>query len=190
MFGRKTNQTTSEPAPDKAAGKGRPTPTRKQAEAEARARAKASASGVDPRASNRKKRIAESRAAREGMARGDDRYLLPRDKGPVRRFLRDLVDSRIHIAEMLLPLLVLYMLLFFLKLQQLAVSVEFTTFAFVAVDLTWLIFKARREVRRRFPGESLRGTSNYVAMRAIQLRPTRRPKAAVKLGDSLPEHYR
>ena len=28
------------------------------------------------------------------MMAGEDDYLLPRDKGPVRRFARDIVDSR------------------------------------------------------------------------------------------------
>ena len=31
---------------------------------------------------------------REALANGDERYLPARDKGPVRRFVRDYVDSR------------------------------------------------------------------------------------------------
>lgn len=39
---------------------------------------------------------------REAMASGDERYLPVRDKGPVRRFARDYVDSRWCVAEFFL----------------------------------------------------------------------------------------
>ena len=44
---------------------------------------------------------------REGMKNGEERYLMARDKGPVRRFVRDFIDARVSIAEFLLPLLLL-----------------------------------------------------------------------------------
>ena len=47
---------------------------------------------------------------REGMRTGDERYLPARDKGPVRRYVRDFVDARLCMAELLLPLLVLMMI--------------------------------------------------------------------------------
>ena len=77
-----------------ASGKGRPTPTRKEAEAAARARAKAA---LDPKATRRQQRdqrAARSQEVRAGLKSGDERYLPARDKGPVRRFIRDFVDSR------------------------------------------------------------------------------------------------
>lgn len=187
MFRRKTTQ---EPEPLKDGGKGHPTPTRKEAEADARARAKASATGVDPRKSGRKQRIASSRVAREGWKQGDERYLPERDRGPVRRFLRDTVDSRLNVAELLLPLLVLILVLGMFHLDRVANALWSTTILLVGLDTAWLMFKARREVRRRFPDKSLRGTSTYVAFRAIQLRPTRIPKPQVKLGAKLGDDYR
>ena len=33
------------------------------------------------------------------MKTGDERYFLPRDKGPVRRFIRDFVDSRFSLRR-------------------------------------------------------------------------------------------
>ena len=39
------------------------------------------------------------------MRTGDERYLPARDKGPVRRFIRDYVDSRFSFIELMIPLL-------------------------------------------------------------------------------------
>src|SRR5262245_9356841 len=36
----------------------------------------------------------QRREAAEGMRRGDERYLMPRDKGPERALTRNVVDSR------------------------------------------------------------------------------------------------
>ena len=38
------------------------------------------------------------------MAAGDDRYLLPRDRGPVKAYIRDVVDSRPHLMGLFMPL--------------------------------------------------------------------------------------
>ena len=67
----------------------------------------------------RKEMVAAQRAAksessakvRAGMKSGEERYLLPRDKGPVRRFIRDFVDSRFSFVELLIPLLIVTMVL-------------------------------------------------------------------------------
>ena len=40
---------------------------------------------------------------RERMMAGDDAYLLPRDKGPVRRYVRDIVDSRRNVLGLFMP---------------------------------------------------------------------------------------
>ena len=45
---------------------------------------------------------------REALASGDERYLPARDKGPVRKFTRDYVDSRFRVAEFFLPIAVLH----------------------------------------------------------------------------------
>ena len=38
------------------------------------------------------------------MAAGDERYLLPRDKGPVKAYIRNVVDSRRHLVGLFMPL--------------------------------------------------------------------------------------
>ena len=43
--------------------------------------------------------------ARIGLANGDEKYLPARDRGPQKRYVRDYVDARFSIGEMLLPFL-------------------------------------------------------------------------------------
>ena len=45
------------------------------------------------------------------MKAGEERYLLARDKGPVRRFIRDFVDSRFSFIELMIPLLIVTMVM-------------------------------------------------------------------------------
>jgi hypothetical protein len=59
----------------------------------------------------------------------------------------------------------------------------------VVLDSALLRFRMRREIKRRFPEESLKGTTFYAFMRALQLRFLRLPKPQVKLGQALPERY-
>src|SRR5262249_47003497 len=101
--------------------KGRPTPKRSEAArrakkgpivpapmtaAEARARRKSLAS---PKLSREERRAekAASRARmserRERMMAGEEAYLLPRDQGPIRRYVRDVVDSRRNVLGLFMP---------------------------------------------------------------------------------------
>ncbi len=59
----------------------------------------------------RERRLESNAKVRQAMRTGDDRYLPARDKGPVKRFLRDYVDARLSVAEFLLPLLLVIMVL-------------------------------------------------------------------------------
>ena len=101
------------------APKGKPTPKRSEAgrkrgpvapapmtSAEARKRRKETAG---PKLS-REERKAEQAGAprghverRERMMAGEDAYLLPRDRGPVRRYVRDVVDSRRNLLGLFMP---------------------------------------------------------------------------------------
>ena len=40
----------------------------------------------------------------QALREGDERHLPPRDRGPVRKYVRDIVDSRRSVAEYFLPL--------------------------------------------------------------------------------------
>ena len=174
----------------RASGKGRPTPTRKEAEAAARARAKAA---LDPKASKAKQRSYQAERSREiraGIKAGDERFLPTRDQGPVRRFVRDFVDHRLSMAEFAIPLLFSSLLASAAGFAEVGTGIMNATMIVVVLDSILLRFRMRRELTRRFPGESLKGTTFYAFMRALQLRFMRLPKPQVRLGQQLPEHYR
>ena len=186
----------SEPAPDpttvKEGGKGRPTPTRKEAEAAAKARAKTPRTRKEMAAAQRAGQTS-SKSIRQAMRDGDERYFPARDKGPVRRFIRDFVDSRFSFVELMVPLLVVTLLLGYSGspyLVSIGNTVLLGTVLLVFLDIVLMRFKLRRELARRFPDEPTKGTTYYAIMRALQMKFMRMPKAKVKIGQTLPEHYR
>jgi hypothetical protein len=178
------------PTPEKGPGaKGRPTPSRKEAEAAARARAKASQSTGRGRATSGGAKIKgqqpTTRQVREAMRTGDERFLPPRDQGPVKRFIRNWIDSRISISEFMLPLLIMIMLLSYSgnsRLMQFGTTLWTVTIVFVLMDVLFLLWRLRRALRNEFPDESMKGTTFYAIMRLIQLRWLRLPKPQVKVG--------
>jgi hypothetical protein len=186
-----TYETPEQPA--KEGGKGRPTPKRKEAEALARAKARAPRTKKEQAARQRQYRGEESRKIRAAMKTGDERYLPARDRGPVRRFIRDFVDVRFSLVEMLIPLLVVTMVLGYSgnpALMGASTYVMLATFLFVVVDMVILRFRLRRELVRRFPEENYSGTTFYAVTRSLQMKFMRMPKAQVKIGQDLPETYR
>lgn len=193
MFRRTRSEPESPTTPEKAGGKGRPTPSRKEAEAAARARAKVPRTRKEQMAAQRSSRGDTSRRMREAMKTGDERYLPSRDRGPVRRFIRDFVDSRFSFIELMVPLLVVSMILGYSGspgMIQLGNTVLFTTILVIVIDIFMLRMRLRRELARRFPEESTKGATLYAAMRSLQMKFLRLPKAQVKIGDKLPETYR
>ena len=130
---------------------------------------------------------------RQAMKTGDERYLPARDRGPVRRFIRDYVDSRFSFIELMVPLLVLSMVLGYSgndRLLQLGNTVLFTTILVIVFDIVMLRFRLRREMARRFPDEPTKGITFYAALRSLQMKFLRLPKPQVKIGEKLPETYR
>ena len=127
------------------------------------------------------------------MKSGDERYFLARDKGPVRRFIRDFVDSRFSFIELMIPLLIVTMVLGYSgnpTLASIGNTILLGTMLLVVVDMLFMRRRLRRELARRFPDESTKGTTYYAVMRSLQMKFMRLPKAQVKIGQKLPEHYR
>jgi hypothetical protein len=192
MFKRTKSEPATPATPAKADGKGRPTPTRKEAEAAAKARAKAPRTRRELAEAQRRQRTSANQRMREAMKTGDDRYLPARDKGPVKRFVRDFVDRRFSVVELLIPLLVVSLILGWSGRPALVSAsslVLMVTVLFVVVDMLVLIFRLRRQLAQRFPGQSTRGTAFYAATRAMQMKFMRLPKARVKVGQDLPDDY-
>jgi hypothetical protein len=178
------SESTTNDAPG---GKGRPTPTRKEAEAAARERARA---GMDKKAAQkllRDKRSDSNRKMRQGLRTGEEKYLPARDQGPVRRFVRDWVDSRISVAEFLLPLLIVIMVLQASgshRMQSFSSGLWAATILLLLVDTFWIRMRLHRALRAKFPADSLKGTTFYALVRMLQLRFMRLPKPRVKIGQT------
>ena len=194
MFRRTKSPEPAQPTVLKEGGKGRPTPSRKEAEAAARARARVPRTRKEIAQRQRDARMDSSRKVREAMRTGDEKHLPPRDQGPVKRFIRDFVDSRIGFSELLAPLLIVIMVLGYGAGGSggvaLANSLWMTTIFLVVADVLWLRYRLRRAVRERFPDESLKGVTFYGVMRAVNMRFLRMPKPQRKIGETLPDTYR
>ncbi len=193
MFRRNSEDSASVEEQAKVGGKGRPTPTRKEAEAAAKARAKVPRTRKDQTRQQRLAKTESSKQVRAAMKAGDERYLLARDKGPVRRFIRDYIDSRFSFVELMIPILIVTMILGYSGSAQLATignTLLFGMLLLVVLDLVLLRRRLRKQLAARFPGESVKGTTYYAVTRSLQMKFMRMPKSKVKIGQELPEHYR
>ena len=117
---------------------------------------------------------------------GDERYLLARDQGPVRRYVRDLVDSRRNGLGLFMPsTLTLLFIMFAVPQLQLYVSpAMLVLMVFMGADALILGRKVSRRVDQKFPDntESRWKLGLYAAGRASQMRRMRTPKPQVKYG--------
>lgn len=157
--------------------KGRPTPTRKQAERERMER-------LHPTLSPKEARRAERRARAE--ARNAD--FLAADNTPERKLLRNYVDSRFHITEILLPLMLIVMAITIFGSRYWLPIITWSTLAtwvvvilgVLDIVITWRGYK--KLLAQRVPGARTRGLGVYMMNRMIQLRRFRIPKPAIERG--------
>jgi hypothetical protein len=202
IFGRKTKDdagtsTATSPArtgsTNVAAGNGRgytppkgvPTPKRSAAQAQRKSRVTAPKDRKEASRELREKRASESVKVRQAMTTGDDRYLPQRDKGPVRRAVRDFVDARLMFAELVMPIMLVMLLVLTMGLPNSQVIVSnawLLLLLLVVVDLAVLSVRLRKLLRTRFPGQSTKGALPYGLLRATQIRPLRLPKTQVRIG--------
>lgn len=193
MFRRSKSEPALEPTVAKVGGKGRPTPTRKEAEAAAKARAKTPRTRKELAAAQRASRSESSKTIRQAMRDGDERYFPTRDKGPVRRFVRDFVDSRFSLIELVIPLLILTMIFGYsgnATLRSLGNTLLLVLVLVVVSDMFLLRFRLKRELKRRFPEEPTKGVTYYALTRAMQMKFMRLPKSQVRIGQTLGDDYR
>ncbi|BBX92007.1 membrane protein [Mycolicibacterium boenickei] len=186
------------------APKGRPTPKRSEATkrrgpvapapltaAEARQRRKELRGpklSKEERKIERLTRRADMADRREKMMAGDEAYLLPRDKGPVRRYVRDIVDSRRNVLGLFMPA-ALAMIFFMLALPSLKFQ-QMLSYAMLILVVIMLIDgfivgrKVNHMVDEKFPGNTESGwkLGLYAASRASQLRRMRAPRPVVERG--------
>lgn len=185
------------------APKGRPTPKRNKAarrrgpvspapmtSAEARARRKTLAgpkvSQEERRAqkTERRERIA---GRRERMLAGDEAYLLERDRGPVRRYVRDVVDARYNVLGLFMPsaLGLLFVMMAVPQIQLYISPAMMLLMVLMAVDGVVLGRKVVKLVDAKYPDnlESRWKLGLYAASRASQMRRMRAPRAQIRRGE-------
>jgi hypothetical protein len=141
----------------------------------------------------REKSRQERIEAREGMAKGDEKYLLARDRGPERKIARDVVDSRHTIGTWFFGVVFLVMLIGFTgkglnNAVYLAANGLFVLLLLATLVDSYLISRqVKKLVLERHPDTKVRMRSLYIyaAMRAISFRGIRSPKPQVKFGEKI-----
>lgn len=195
VFGRKKkNSENGTPSAityaDRPGAKNRPTPSRREQEA-------ANKRPLVP--TDRKAAASLSRAAnkvarakqRAALISGDESALPTRDKGPVRRYIRDVVDSRYNVGEFMLPVMVVVLALTFIPTFVPSIA-SWTTLIVVSLVyglivvgifdavLMWRRMKAK--IITRFGEAPPRGSAMYAVTRAFQMRRSRLPRPQVARG--------
>jgi len=184
-------------------GKGRPTPKRREAEGrrgpvapppmtqrEAIKRSKEQGKSL-----TKEEKRALSAERRERMMSGDEKYVLPRDRGQVRAYVRDLVDARRNIAGILLPIAVLSFVILLIPIPTVqSYGPLVLLVAIVAAILDTVVFARAigQKVRAKFPkGDSsdlsTKGSALgfYAFNRACLFRRWRVPRPRVAVGTKI-----
>ncbi|MGV9668224.1 DUF3043 domain-containing protein [Nocardia niigatensis] len=184
-------------------GKGRPTPSRRDAEGrrrgpvapaprtakEARARRKALRGSKEDRKASSAERKADMNDRRSRMLAGEEQFLLPRDKGPVKKYVRDIVDARRNLLGLFMPLALVLILSMILSpaLQAIVTLAMLVMMLFMIIEGVVLGRIVNKRVRERFP-ESVDSSFSlgwYAFVRASQVRRMRAPKPQVSPGDAV-----
>jgi hypothetical protein len=196
--GRRDNaETTPAPTAESAAeelvragGKGRPTPKRSEAQGRRQG-------PPPPPPTTRKeayRRVREQQAAkraetRRGMARGDDASLPARDRGPVRKLVRDVVDSRRNIGSFFLGIAVIALVGYFvpnLAVRSYSTFLVMGYFILIIMDSVVLGRRIKKKLAERFPNDpQAKRTKSmiwYGISRSTMIRRWRFPKAEVAVG--------
>lgn len=177
--------------PRRTPGKGKPTPRRREAQ-----RRRTGPVAPPPRtrreAYKRMREQGSERRAetREGMRGGDERFLMARDRGPERRLVRDIVDSRRNVGVLFLLMALVYAASIFvpnLRIKAAATSLWLTVLLLLVVDSFVLGLRIRRLVRQQFPDttQSMRSLVLYGVARATMVRRWRTPKPQVPVGNRI-----
>ncbi|MEV0095766.1 DUF3043 domain-containing protein [Streptomyces sp. NPDC050738] len=181
-----TDKVTTDLSRDPQAPKGRPTPKRSAAQSQRRRAVTPTTDRKEAAKRQREVRRTDLAKQREALASGDERFLPARDKGKVRRFARDFVDSRFCIAEYFLPMAVIILVLSIVQvpgIQNIALLLWLFVIVLIVVDSVGLWFRLKKQINLRFPDEPKRGAVAYGLMRTLQMRRMRLPKPQVKRGE-------
>jgi hypothetical protein len=195
----------SDLAKGQTARKGRPTPKRVEAEGRRRGpvpppprtQREAMKRNRDLRPKmTREERGKAQNERRERMMAGDDAYLMPKDRGPVKAFVRDVIDSRRNFMGLFMPMAILVLVSYFaqvavpsmgLVLQEYVMLACLVFLLAMVVEAIMLGRLAARLARTKFPKETI-GTASivwYTFTRASQVRRLRVPRPRVRPGETV-----
>ena len=171
---------------DRAAGKGRPTP--KRTEAQGRRPGPPPPPPTTRKEAYRRMRANQAvgrSASRQAAARGDEAYLPARDRGPVRKLARDLVDSRRNVGSFFLVIAAVALIGTVapnVAIRGYATVLLLGFFLVFAVDSVVLSRRVKKTIAARFPDSPTRGIVMYSISRSTMIRRWRFPKPSVPLG--------
>ena len=181
-------------------GKGRPTPKRREAEGRRgpvppppqTQREAIKRSKVQGKSMTKDERRAAARVNREKMMAGDEKHLMPRDRGKARAYVRDLVDTRRNIAGILLPLAVASFVVLLIPVPVVqAYGPLVLLVGIIAAVIDSIIFgrQLSKKVKAKYPngdnsGQSVKGSALgfYAFNRACLIRRWRVPRPRVDAG--------
>jgi hypothetical protein len=169
------------------ATKGRATPTRRDAEA-ARRTSVIGGTGAGATGKGGRGSRADSVSRREAMRRGDPSALSTRDRGPVRAFVRDYVDSRRNVIGAFIYVGIPSIALAYSHVSLLTLLGLGLLYAFVVaaiIDFVLMVRGLGRQLAIRFPDQPRKGLGKYAMLRAMQLRRSRIPSPRVQRGAPL-----
>lgn len=183
------------------AGKGRPTPKRREAEGRRRG-------PVPPPPRTTREAIRRSRGSKEErkelsarrkearldqrkrMMAGDERTLPARERGPVKAYVRDLIDSRRNLLGLFMPLALIVVFAMFAPSLALRYYATLLCLVILVAMVLEAVLNGRRFTklaRAKFPKETISGLSLgwYTFSRSSQIRKLRIPTPRVKPGDKI-----
>ena len=175
----KSTPEVSDPAHDHAKGKGAPTPTRKHAEAARRQR-------VNPVLTKKEAKVREREARRGNQAKA----MAAQDALPQRVLMRDYIDARFNVTEILLPAWILVLAVTLLAtrwpvLVEIAVFVVWGLLIVAVIDIYLMWRGYKKLLASRLPDAPTRGLLMLAVNRALSIRPWRSPAPRVKRRDKI-----
>lgn len=196
MFGRKKDESKSpvnvEPvqqAPETTDGrKSGPTPKRSAQQAN-RQRPLVPTDRKAAKEAERQQRIEAQNRLRIANETGDERYLMPRDKGEQKRYTRNFIDSRWMFGEFMMFIILAFLVISLtfqrnLEIQMFVQAALWVVIALIIIEaiVTTIILKKRLVAKF---GHMDKGVRMYAAMRGMQFRKLRLPKPQVKRGANI-----
>jgi hypothetical protein len=168
--------------------KGKATPKRKDAVAKNKINSITAPVTKADRAKSREAAKNARTASRAAYMRGDQDALPIRDRGPVKKFVRDYIDSRRSLGEYFLPLMVAVLMLTLVpsvEIRFLAIILMYSAMGYSIIYGVFVGRRIKKLVSEKFPGESTKGVALYGWLRSTQMRRLRAPSPQKKLGDTI-----